>query len=200
VSRRRPCIYARLLLVPTACCGCRLDSHRGWDVANPANIAQLQKLQILGPNVQLVHMGHVEAAEVPALARTGTHCIHCPAASMRVGMGVSTTGKFPEMMRAGVNCGLGSDSGNYSDFFDIGRQMYLAATLHREVRRTMPPATLSAADALEMATINGARALGVAAHVGSLEVGKRADLVIHRFDRPELRCAHGVLLPFVRPF
>ena len=82
-----------------------------------------------------------------------------------------------------------------SDFFDVGRQMYLAATLHREARGQMP--TISAEQAFEMATLHGARALGVADAVGSLEAGKRADIVIHRFDRPELRPCSDPLLSLV---
>ena len=58
------------------------------------------------------------------------------------------------MLAAGVNVALGSDSGNYSDFYDVGRQMYLAATIHREARGVMP--TITAEQAIEMATINGA--------------------------------------------
>ena len=95
------------------------------------------------------------------------------------------------MLAAGVNVGLGSDSGNYSDYFDIGRQAYLAATIHREARGQMP--TISAEQALEMATINGARALGLAGEIGSLEVGKKADIVIHDYRRPEWRPGLDVL-------
>ncbi len=125
------------------------------------------------------------AAEVALLASTRTNVVHCPAASTRMGMGVSRMGRFPEMVESGVNVALGSDSGNYSDFFDVGRQAYLAATLHREARGQNP--TISAEQALEMATINGARSLGVASWIGSLEAGKKADMVIHAYDRPEWR-------------
>ena len=89
------------------------------------------------------------------------------------------------MVEAGVNVALGSDSGNYSDFYDVGRQMYLAATIHREARGVMP--TITAEQAIEMATINGARAIGAGSWLGSLEAGKQADLVIHCWDRPEWR-------------
>ena len=92
--------------------------------------------------MQLVHMCRVEASEVAILRETGTNVVHCPAASMRVGAGVTVHGKFPEMVAAGVNVCLGSDSGNYGDFFDVAKQMYLAATLHRESREAMP--TISA--------------------------------------------------------
>ena len=141
-----------------------------------------ERLGILDDRLQLIHMIRTTAHEVPLLARAGTHVVHCPAASLRVGMGVSRVGVFPEMVEAGVNVALGSDSGNYSDFYDVGRQMYLAATIHREARGVMP--TITAEQAIEMATINGARAIGAGEWLGSLEAGKQADLVIHRWDRP----------------
>jgi cytosine/adenosine deaminase-related metal-dependent hydrolase len=146
-------------------------------------VAHLERLGVLGPALTLVHMIHVTDEEVGLLAATGTNVVHCPGASVRTAMGVSRVGRFPEMLQAGVPLALGSDSGNYSDFFDIGRQAYLAATIHREARGVMP--TISAYDALEMATRGGARALGLEDELGALTPGRRADLVLHRRDRPE---------------
>ena len=130
-------------------------------------------------------MIRTEASEVELLARSGTNVVHCPAASTRTAMGVTQHGHFPEMVAQGVNVALGSDSGNYSDFFDVGRQAYLAATIHRERTEKMP--TISAEQAMEMATINGARSLGIEGLAGSLEVGKKADITIHSYRRPEWR-------------
>jgi cytosine/adenosine deaminase-related metal-dependent hydrolase len=165
----------------------RYKAHAGGKLA----VEHLADLGILGDNLLLVHMIYAEEAEIALLARTGTHVVHCPAASTRVGMGVSRVGRFPEMVAQGVNVALGSDSGNYSDFFDVGRQAYLAATLHREARGEMP--TISAEKALEMATINGAHALGLADQIGSLEPGKKADIVIHSYRRPEWRPGQDVV-------
>ena len=159
----------------------RFSDHAGGLTA----CAYLAELGVLDDRLQLIHMIRTDAGEVPLLAAAGTHIVHCPAASTRVGMGVSRVGQFPEMLAAGVNVALGSDSGNYSDFYDVGRQAYLAATIHREARGIMP--TISAEQALEMATINGAGAIGCADWLGSLEPGKQADIVIHRPDRPEWR-------------
>jgi len=173
--------------------GLILDLHQSFGPADVANyrahakgkpaVEYFADLGILGKNLQLVHMIYTEESEVRLLAESQTNVIHCPAASTRVGMGVSRVGRFPEMVMQGVNVALGSDSGNYSDFFDVGRQAYLAATIHREARGTMP--TISAENALEMATINGARSLGILDDIGSLEVGKKADIVIHSNRRPE---------------
>ena len=181
--------------------GVIMDMHQSFGPADTASyrkqtgnvpaVVHLAELGILGNNLKLVHMIHAEEPEIPLLAEAGVSVVHCPGASLRVGMGVSRVGLFPEMLAAGVNVGLGSDSGNYSDYFDIGRQAYLAATIHREARGAMP--TVSAEQALEMATINGARALGLAGELGSLEVGKRADIVIHNYRRPEWRPGQHVL-------
>ena len=175
--------------------GVTMDMHQSFgpgDVAHyrehaggKAAVEHLASLGILGSNLQLVHMIYTEEAEVQLLAETGTNVVHCPAASTRVGMGVSRVGRFPEMLDRGVNVALGSDSGNYSDFFDVGRQAYLAATIHREARGDMP--TVSAEQAIEMATINGARSLGIADQIGSLEPGKKADIIAHAYRRPEWR-------------
>jgi len=148
-------------------------------------VEHLGKLGVLGPDLILIHMIRTQAVEVPLLAASGTHVVHCPAASTRVAMSASRVGRFPEMVDAGVNVALGSDSGNYSDYFDVGRQAYLAATLHREARGEMP--TITAEAALEMATLNGTHALGVDDRLGSLEAGKQADIVVHAYDRPEWR-------------
>lgn len=90
-------------------------------------------------------------------------------------------GRFPEMVRAGVTVGLGSDG--VSARRDVGRQMYLAAVGFREVRNEMP--VFTGETILEMATLHGAAAVGMADEIGSLEVGKRADIVIHSLERPE---------------
>ena len=146
-------------------------------------VDHLRELGILGPDLTLVHMIHTEPVEVDLLATSQTNVVHCPGASIRSGMGVSRVGHFPEMVERGITVGLGSDSGNYSDFFDVGRQAYLAATIHREARRSNP--VISAEQAFEMATIKGAKAMGLDATVGSIEIGKQADLVVHSRRRPE---------------
>lgn len=144
-------------------------------------VEHLAHLGVLGPELQLVHMIRTEPSEVALLAEFSCNVVHCPGASIRWGMG-ATRGLFPEMIEAGVNVGLGSDSANYSDAFNIGRQAYLAATIHREARGVT---TISAGRALEMATVNGARAMGAEDFIGSVEAGKRADIVVHDGRRPE---------------
>jgi cytosine/adenosine deaminase-related metal-dependent hydrolase len=146
-----------------------------------APIEHLSDIGVLGPNLTLVHMIHLSPSELELLYPSGAKVVHCPGASMRRGMGAIRIGHFPEMLAAGVTVGLGSDG--YLNKRDVLRQAFLSILAHREVRADYP--ILTAETVLEMATLHGARALGMEREVGSLEVGKRADIVIHRSDRPE---------------
>ena len=92
-------------------------------------------------------------------------------------------GRHAELYRQGVNVALGCDSANWSTAFDIGDQMIFGMLTARD--KTGKVDALAAEDVLTMATINGAQAVGLADRLGSLEVGKRADLVIRREDLPE---------------
>ncbi len=179
--------------------GVPLNMHQSWgDDEVQASIARcgvrpvehLAELGVLGPNVTLVHMIHVDDHEAELVAESGTCVVHCPGASATHGKGVSHVGRMPQMINLGVPVALGSDASNYANALDIGQMAYLAATLHREAKQELP--CISAETALEMATIHGARVLGMAEELGSLEVGKRADLVIHTLDAPE---AHPTLAP-----
>jgi cytosine/adenosine deaminase-related metal-dependent hydrolase len=159
-------------------------------------VIHLDGLGVLGPLSQLVHMNFVDETEVDRLTATGASVVHCPAASMRVGIGGSRHGMFPEMVARGVPVALGSDAGNFSDALDVGRQAYLAATIHREARG-FEGLAIGARDAFVMATAGGARAIGLDGEIGTLEIGKRADLVVREADRPELAPALDPLATLV---
>ena len=146
-------------------------------------IKHLEHLGALGPNVVLVHMLHVTDEEIEILARTGTHVIHNPGTALKIVYGLSKGGKFPEMMKAGVNVAVGTDAGDCANFMDIVRVMYLAALLFKDIR--FDPQLMGAEVALEMATIHGARALGLDKEIGSLEPGKKADVVLFDADMPQ---------------
>jgi cytosine/adenosine deaminase-related metal-dependent hydrolase len=141
------------------------------------------ELGVLGPKVMLVHLNNLTPEEVEVLVDTGTCGIHCPSSSMKYGLGSSHVGYHPDLIVRGVPLALGSDSSNWSNYFDMGMQIYLAATIHREATMVLP--TITAEQALEMGTLNGARVMGVPDLVGAIEVGRRADVVIDRMQRPE---------------
>ena len=137
-------------------------------------------LGLLGPDLTLVHMIQASERELQLVKQSRTSVVHCPNASMRRGMGAIRVGSFPEMLREGIPVGLGSDG--WSGAHDIARQAYLAASAFRELRDEVP--VITAETALEMGTLHGAHALGMQDELGSLEIGKRADIVIHRPDWP----------------
>jgi 5-methylthioadenosine/S-adenosylhomocysteine deaminase len=105
-----------------------------------------------------------------------------PSASMYLGVGANFRGRHSELHHAGVPLALACDSANSSGRFDLADQGYLAVISAREKTGNL---ALYPEDALDMMTRNGAQAVGMADRIGSLEVGKRADLVIHRNDLPE---------------
>jgi len=139
----------------------------------------------LSPRTKLTHVVYVSEEDVVELAQTGVAVAHCPTAALRHVKGIHRHGLVPEMLAHGVPVALGGDSSNGSNHLDVLRLMYLAATLYKDFR--MDPAMVPPETALEMATLHGARALGLADEIGSLEPGMRADLVVFSTDQPEWR-------------
>ena len=139
---------------------------------------------ILGPNVTLSHANHLTDAECDVLIELGASVAWAPAGSMMWGHGGTIHGRHAELWRRGANIALGSDSANWSNDFDVFRQANLALLTAREAHEDRT--YLLAEDVLWMATRGGARAVGLEDRIGSLEVGKRADIVLHTLDRPEM--------------
>ncbi len=160
-------------------------AYRGKYGSTP--IRHLYELGVLDEKTSLVHMVHLDEKDIDILSDTKTNVIHCPGASMKFGLGAFSCGKFPELHERGINIALGTDSGTWCDSLDILRQVYLAGVGHREARRKQ--CTFNSYSAFEMATLGGAKALGIEHELGSLETGKRADIVVHRTDLPECRPA-----------
>ena len=153
-------------------------------------MAHLEDIGVLGDNAIATHVVHVDDEEIEILARTGTSVSHCPTTALKVSYGVTQIGKMPEMVAAGVNVAIGTDGNNASNYHDLMRATYLVAGLFKDARRdaNMFPAE----DAFAMATRAGARGLCAQDEIGSLEVGKKADLVLHDTHRPEWRPLHNV--------
>lgn len=146
-------------------------------------VENMYRIGALGSNVVLVHMVHVTDREIRMLVDTGTNVIHCPSTALKLSYGLSSHGRFPEMCEHGVNVGIGSDASDCSNYADMIRTMYLAAVLPKDYRND---AGVSCAEtAIEMATINGARAIGMDKEIGSLEVGKKADVILINMHSPE---------------
>jgi 5-methylthioadenosine/S-adenosylhomocysteine deaminase len=148
-------------------------------------VEYLEDLGVLGPNMLLAHVIGIDEREVATIARNNTKTVMCPTAALKMGSGMTATALLPEMVQQGICVSLGTDAGNNSNLLETLRSMYLVAVLYKDARRTtnVVPAEL----ALELATIHGARALGLEHELGSIEVGKKADLVLFDTRRPEWR-------------
>jgi cytosine/adenosine deaminase-related metal-dependent hydrolase len=127
---------------------------------------------LLSPSTVLVHMVHLDDADIATLAASGTHVAHCPTSNAKLASGIC---RVPDLQRAGVNIGLGTDGAPCNNTCDLLQEMKLAGIIHKSV--SYDPTAVPAETVLEMATINGARALGLDDRIGSLEVGKKADFV-----------------------
>jgi 5-methylthioadenosine/S-adenosylhomocysteine deaminase len=150
------------------------------------NVLYLDSLGVSGPHVLLAHCVHLDESEVELLASKGTHVAHCPSSNMKLGSGVAPVS---EMLERGVSVTLGADGAPCNNRLDMFTEMRSAALLQKVSRGAD---ALPAARVLRMATAGGARALGLEGEVGSLEVGKRADINIlelgrlHTTPRPEV--------------
>ncbi|MEM2018395.1 MAG: amidohydrolase [Zestosphaera sp.] len=138
-------------------------------------------LGLVGPNVVLVHVVWVTDDEINTLAKTRTNVSHNPSSNGKLGSGIA---RVSDMLRAGVNVTLGTDGGPSNDNYDLIEEMHVAIILQNAYK--MDPEALRAEDVLEMATIRGAEALGLSDKVGSIEVGKRADLITIKYWEPKL--------------
>jgi 5-methylthioadenosine/S-adenosylhomocysteine deaminase len=148
-------------------------------------IEYLEGIGVLGPNVLLAHLIGLDDNEVEAMARTQTKAVMVPTAALKMGRGTTSQGKLPEMLQKGICVSLGTDAGNNSNLLETQRSMYLSAVLYKDARRST--GMVPAETALEMATLNGAKALGLDHDLGSIEAGKKADLVLFDTKRPEWR-------------
>ncbi len=153
-------------------------------------IEHLAALEVLDRNVVLVHMVHVDDNELRLVKQKEAHIVHCPTTALKVAYGVTQIGKFPEMLAMGINVALGCDGSNAANSMDMLRATYLAAGLFKDARRD--PTMIPAETALEMATLNGAKALLLENEIGSLEAGKKADIVLFDRARPEWVPLHNV--------
>ena len=143
-------------------------------------LSDLNQLGLLGPRTQCVHMTEVNPEDIALLATTGAHVVHCPDSNMKLASGVCPV---VELQAAGVNVALGTDSAaSNNDLSLLGemRSAGLLAKLHNRDAAALPASRL-----LSMATIDGARALGQEERLGSLEVGKFADLIALDLFHPE---------------
>ena len=140
-------------------------------------IAHLNDLGVLGPNLLLAHCVWLDDEEIDLVVSSRTAIAYCPWAYLRLGQGVTRAGRHADIIERGGRVALGCDAANAGDVADILRAAALAAGIARDGR--LDPERFGAHQAFELATIAGAEAIGMADRIGSLEVGKQADIVVH---------------------
>jgi|1185.fasta_scaffold03442_2 5-methylthioadenosine/S-adenosylhomocysteine deaminase len=149
----------------------RREHHR-------TELARLAAAGLLGKRTLISHGGWISPADMRTLVDTGTSVACCPATSHRLGTGALEWGRFPELQAFGLNVALGSGSAMAGNHVDLVRQLFQFCGANMSLR--LDATATSPESALEMATINGARALGLEAEIGSLAQGKKADIALFR--------------------
>jgi len=151
-------------------------------------VRRYKEAGVLGPNLLIVHANWLTDEEIELVKKFDVKVVHCPTAGAAGGYGTFKVGKFVEMMERGITVSLGHDSAAESNYMDMIRVAQMVAA-HRDVRldaTLFPPEIL-----LEMLTINGSRALLSESEVGSLQVGKKADLVLFDLERFDMVPLHN---------
>lgn len=143
-------------------------------------LARLDRLGLLGPQMIAVHMTQLSDEEIRLCGERNLHIVHCPESNLKLASGMCPV---TALLDAGVNVALGTDGSASNNDLDMLGEMRSAALLAKAV--TGDASTVPAAKALEMATLGGARALGLDAQIGSIEVGKSADLTAIDLNRIE---------------
>lgn len=151
------------------------DTRSYAEKTGQAPVVHLDRLGVLGPRLLLGHAVWLADAEVEAILRTGTAVASCPGAYLRLGQGFTRAARHAELVRRGGRLALGCDAHNAGDVPDVFRAAYLLAALDRDRGTTDP---FRADEAFAAATVAGAEAVGLGDTIGSLEVGKAADVVV----------------------
>ncbi len=143
---------------------------------------RLDELNFWGADVQAVHVTQLDQQDIDIFKKTGTHVIHCPESNLKLASGFCPT---HELQTAGINVALGTDGAASNNDLDMLSEMHTAALIAKAVSKDA--SALPALEAVKMATINGAIALGKEDQIGSIKVGKQADLI--SIDFSDISCA-----------
>jgi len=158
----------------------RKEVYDCWKKYKKRPVEYLKSIEFLGENVLAAHCGWLTKSEVKILAEHNTKVSHCPVSNMKLATGGVMP--LPEMQKAGVTIGLGTDGAASNNSLDLFETMKFAALLHKHAR--WDPTVTKAYDIVKMATIDGAKCLGIEEKIGSLETGKTADIIILDVEKP----------------
>lgn len=136
------------------------------------NVAYLHSLGLSGPHVVLAHCVHLDETEFGILSNTHTNVAHCPSSNLKLGSGIA---EITQMLERGISVSLGADGAACNNRLDMFTEMRSMALLQKALHG---PVAVPAKQALRMATRGGAKALGLEKQIGSLEIGKRADVIV----------------------
>lgn len=151
-----------------------------WEPPHATPTRYAADMGALGPATLAVHCVHQTEADIALLAGTGAAVIHCPKSNAKLGAGVAPLAAW--LRTPGLRLGLGTDSAVSNNALDLFEEMRFALLMQRAVHQEVEVVT--ARDVVRMATLGGAEAMGLSAQTGSLTLGKRADLIAVRLDRP----------------
>lgn len=140
-------------------------------------IQRLAETGLMTPRLQLAHMVHVTDEDIETIAANGSHVLHCPSSNLKLASGICPSQR---LLNAGINVALGTDGCASNNSLNMPGEMQQAALIAKVAEQNA--AALPAAQALRMATINGAKAMGLEQEIGSLEAGKQADIAAIKFD------------------
>jgi 5-methylthioadenosine/S-adenosylhomocysteine deaminase len=157
-----------------------------------SEVAFLDKLGFFDGPTLAAHCVNLSKSDMQTLSMRGVNVVHVPVANMKLGLGAA---KVKNLTSLGVNVCLGTDGPASNNTLDMFETMKVAALLQKLTYHD--PTVLSAYEVLKMATINGAKALRIADAVGSLEVGKKADIILIDFNKPHLKPLHNVFASIV---
>jgi 5-methylthioadenosine/S-adenosylhomocysteine deaminase len=155
-------------------------------------LERLKQLGLLSPRLQAVHMTQLTPEEMDWCSEAGAHIVHCPESNLKLASGFCPVA---ELSRRDINISMGTDGAASNNDLDMFAEMRQSALLAKAVAQD--PSTVPAHSALEMATINAARSLGLEKDIGSLEVGKYADLIAVRMDSIETQPFYDVVSQIV---
>ena len=150
-------------------------------------IETLFNLGLLGPKTQCVHMTNLNDEDIELLSRTGAQVIHCPESNMKLASGICPISK---LLNAGVNVGIGTDGAASNNDLNLFGELK-SATLLAKIN-SMDATALTASEALTLGTLGGAKALGMEKNIGTIEVGKLADLIAVDLHQIEMQPMHDV--------
>ena len=182
---------ARGVMVHTHASENRIECELVQEETGLRNIAYLDSVGLTGRHVALAHCVHLTVDEIETLKTTGTNVIHCPSSNLKLASGIAPVAK---LLEEGISVSLGADGAACNNRLDMFTEMRTAALLQKVLHG---PEVLPARRVLSMATIDGAKALGLEAEIGSIEVGKRADLSVVRLDRVHTTPARDVVSALV---